>query len=590
MKERKEKSAIIRLVCVTWVSLVTALGGYAQAPEPVTAHSANDFLNSIGVNSAIYRRGENVTSTIACAQYMGFRWIRTDEALNSTAKENDVRKLYEETGVKVSTSLGSGGNDINDLIAGSKRIAALGALLAIEGNNEPNNWGITYQGTPGGRTNSWVPVARLHRDLYVAVKADPVLKDYPVWATTETGAETDNVGLQYLTVPEDDSRVIAEFRGVTFADVANCHNYFVHTSGWKPIQNNQVWWPSDPSSKAQADHLYGNFGKTWSKKFNGYSEEQLRTLPRVTTETGVTLTSEFTWEWKDPNTLIYNTDKPNPDYSDPAKCITEELQGLMYLACYLDQFKQGWSYTAMYILRDRSDENGNQTFGFYDKNYHPRLAAHYLHNMTTILADDVTATLESPAQLTYAITNKPLDTGTNVSMKVPLVHDLLLQKSNGKFYLIVWSERYKGGSDNVEVVFDENIKEVKVYNPARYNAENPGEGTEAVASYSDVSSVSLTVTNHPFILEISLQETGVQPVAQEQTIYPNPVNDFLYIRHATDLKKLELFDLTGKNLLAYTPLKIEENAIDLTFLSNGCYILKTTGTNDWMKNYKIIKQ
>lgn len=486
----------------TGLMFLILIGFSAQGQETATAVPVNDFLNSIGVNSAIFRRGENISKTIECARYLGFRWIRTDEALNTNEKERDIKRLYEEAGVKVSTSLGSGGSNISDLIAGSKRIAALGALLAIEGNNEPNNWGITYQGQSGGKGNSWAPVARLHRDLYAAVKNSPELKDYPVWATTETGAETDNVGLQYISVPPNETNVIEEFRGVTFADYANCHNYFVH-SGWPTIQNNQTWWASDPSSKAKADHLYGNFGKTWSKKFNGHSEEELRILPKVTTETGVTLTPEFAWEWKDPNTLIYNTSKPNPDYTNSAKCITEELQALMYLSCYLDQFKQGWSHTAMYIMRDRSDENGNQTFGFYDKNYNPRLSAHYLHNMTSILADNASAPAGLLKQLTYAIQGRPLDTGTNSTLAVPLVHDILLQKTDGTLYLVVWGERFKGGSDEIEIRLDDEIENIKVYNPAQYDSENPGKGSEPVATYTDVSSVGLTMTNHPFILELT---------------------------------------------------------------------------------------
>jgi hypothetical protein len=426
--------------------------------------------------------------------------------------------------------------------------------------------------------------------LYAAVKAESALAGYPVWSTTETGAETDNAGLQYLTVPGNDNNVIEEFRGLTFADAANCHNYFVH-SGWQSIRNNQTWWPSDPSSKAMADHLYGNFGKTWSKKYMGYPEEQLRTLPRVTTETGVTLTSEFTWEWIDPNTLIYNTGKPNPDYSDPDKCITEEMQALMYLSCYLDQFKQGWSHTAMYIMRDRSDENGNQTFGFYDKNYNPRLSAHYLHNLTTILADDANASPGSPAQLTYAIENRPLDTSTNAGLKIPLVHDMLLQKSDGTLYLIVWEERYKGGSDNINIVFGENIKEVKVYNPAQYDPENPTLGTSPVATYSDISSLPLTTTKHPFILELTLEGTGIKNASTVQATwtYPNPVKDILYIRNANALKKMELFDLAGKNLRVSSYLKADENTIDLNGLSRGYYILSITGINEETRKHKIIK-
>ena len=173
------------------VLLLAILGNTtSQAQEKVQAQSVNEFLNSIGVNSAIYRRGETVSQTIECIKYLGVRWIRTDESMDTDEKELYIKNLHEQTGVKISTSLGSGGSNIAELISGSKRIAALGALLAIEGNNEPNNWGITYQENRGGRNNSWIPVARLQRDMYAAVKADPVLKNYPVWTTTETGAET----------------------------------------------------------------------------------------------------------------------------------------------------------------------------------------------------------------------------------------------------------------------------------------------------------------------------------------------------------------------------------------------------------------
>ena len=48
----------------------------------------------------------------------------------------------------------------------------------------------------------------MQKKLYEDVKADPVLgKDgynYPVWSLTYGGASGENVGLQYLKVPEDD--------------------------------------------------------------------------------------------------------------------------------------------------------------------------------------------------------------------------------------------------------------------------------------------------------------------------------------------------------------------------------------------------
>ena len=462
---------------------------WSQKQETAKAASANDFLNSIGVNSAIYRRGENVDKTIELCSYLGVRWIRTDEnglSNDGNSVRPEIKRLFDKAGVKVSLSLGSGGSDINNLIKGAKFVAAYGGLLAIEGCNEPNNWGVTYQGQKGGNSNSWAPLARLHRDLYTAVKSDPALKSYPVWSTTETGAESDNVGMQYLTVPKNDNNVAAEFRGATFADYANCHNYFTHSS-WPPIQDNQNWLSSDPSSNAKGDNMYGNFGKTWSKKYTGYSDDELRSLPRVTTETGVTLTNEFTWEWKDSQTQIYNTNKPNPDFSDPLKCVTEDMQGLMYMALYLSQYKQGWSYTSMYILRDRTDESGNQTFGFYAGDYTARKAALYMHNLTTILNDNKSVKPASLKKLSYTLSERPAT-----------MHELLLQKSNGKLYLVVWSERFRGGEDNVTISFPRAFKSIKVYNPVV--------GTEAVRTLTSTASIDLTMTNHPFILELSGSE------------------------------------------------------------------------------------
>ena len=431
-------------------ALFIMLCGLSFAQEKHQAQSAYDFLQSIGVNSAIYRRGESVERTIECVNYIGARWIRTDESMHTDEQVAAIKQLTDATGVKISTSLGSGGSDIESLIQGSRRMAAMGVLLAIEGNNEPNNWGIRYKGQEGGRDKSWVAVARLHRDLYQAVKSDDVLRRYPVWATTETGAMTDNVGLQYLEVPKDATDVVAEFRGARFADVANCHNYFVHPT-WAAPKNNQTWLSSLPTSVAKGDHLQGNYGVTWLKKYKGYSDEELQQLPRVTTETGATISGRM----------------------------TEEMQARMYLSCYLSQFAQGWSHTAMYILRDRSDEAGNQSFGFYDKDYRPRKAAHYLHNLTTLLDDDKPA--KRLSSVAYSIENQSAE-----------VHDLLLQKSDGSFALIIWGELYEGGKQTVTVRLKRKYN-IRIFNPTV--------GTSPTCE-GRMDNFDLRVTTHPYIIEL----------------------------------------------------------------------------------------
>jgi hypothetical protein len=292
-------------------------------------------------------------------------------------------------------------------------------------------------------------VAKLQRDLYAAVKADPALQKYPVWSISEAGAETDDVGLQYLTIPKGAGTRMRE--GIRYADFANVHNYVYHPAAPAPADN-KTWNAADPTSACQVDGLYGNHGLTWAKHFRGYSEADLGTLPRVTTETGCTIGGP----------------------------VTEELQAKNLLSVYLDQFKRGWSFTAVYLLRDRGDEAGNQTFGFFKPDYSPRKSAVYLHNLTTILADR--EAVKTPGKLAYTLNPRPAT-----------VHDLLLQKADGAFFLVISDERVKG-KDEVMVGLGGRRREVREFDPTV--------GTEVVKTHVNVDSVRLVLSDHPIVLSV----------------------------------------------------------------------------------------
>jgi hypothetical protein len=418
-----------------------------------SAIPAADFLNSIGVVSTFPDRGQPVPKTVKMLKYTGMRWVRGGIEGLTTDGPTTVQTyldLHKEADVRFSWGLVSGGTDLKKLVETARQIAKADALLAFEGNNEPNNWGVTYQGKQGGgRAPSWMAVAKLQEDLYKAVKNDPVLKKYPVWSISEGGAEVDNVGLQFLTIPTGAGTVMPE--GTKYADYANVHNYIYHP-GSPGLADNKAWNAAEPTSTCKVDGLYGNYGLTWGKHFRGYSEADLLTLPRVTTETGCTI----------------------------AGPVTEEIQALNLLSMYLDQFKRGWSHTAVYLLRDRTDEAGNQSFGFFKSDYTPRKAAVYLHNLTTILGDP--GAPAKPGQLNYSIPGQP-----------PTVHDMLLEKGDGTFELVVWGERLKGG-DEVTVHLGRTYPAVKVYDPTT--------GTEPVRDAGRVDSLKLTVSDHPLILAI----------------------------------------------------------------------------------------
>jgi hypothetical protein len=423
------------------------------AAADTTAVPVTAFLDSIGVVTTFPDRGQPLAKTTEMIKYGGFRWVRGGvEGLtaNGPTTVQTYLDLHDQTGVRFSWGLVSGGSDIKKLIETSRPLAKAGALLAFEGNNEPNNWGVTYQGEKGGgRAPSWLAVAKLQRDLYKAVKSDPLLKQYPVWSASESGGEVDDVGLQFLAIPRGRRTLMPE--GTVYADSANVHNYLYHPNS-PGLEDNKVWRAADPTSACKIDGLFANHGVTWAKHFRGYPEDALLTLPRVTTETGCTIGGP----------------------------VTEEVHALNLMNVYLAQFKRGWSHTAVYLLRDRTDEAGNQAFGFFKPDYAPRKAATYLHNLTTILADR--GSPERPGRLNYALAEQPAT-----------VHDLLLQKSGGTCVLVVWGERLKG-SDDVTVRLEATYPEVRVYDPTV--------GTEPVQTHRRVAAVKLAVGDHPLLLAV----------------------------------------------------------------------------------------
>jgi hypothetical protein len=435
-----------------------AASAYAdqRIPAGVMAASSDTFLSSLGVNTHV-DQGYDPASYVQPLRYLGVRNIR-----DSPRNLFGYLMLHEQTGVLVDLL----GADVTNLTSAARTLARAGALLSIEGPNEPNNFPITYNGRQGGGMTvnwlpdwlagrlpgwlpvwaSWVPVAQLQKDIYRAVKNDPELSSYPVFHVSEGGAETDNAGLQFLTIPSGAGTLLPD--GTQFADYANAHNY---VSGVRiGYGDNQAWQAADPTLNGDWDGLYGEYGRTWKGHFRGYSNDQLQTLPRVTTETG----------W---------------DAVSPAE---EKIQGTVLVNTYLAQFKRGWRYTFIYELGEGEGGGGNQ--GLFHQDWTPKLGATYIHNLTSILADNVL--VAAPGKLDYALANAP-----------STVHDLLLQKSSGEFELVVWGEQVAGGN-NITVNLGGTYAKVKIYDTTV--------GITPIQILTNASSVPLAISDQAMILEI----------------------------------------------------------------------------------------
>jgi hypothetical protein len=421
---------------------------------PTTAVAANDFLNSLGVNTHIAQSIDTVSPVSTALTYLGVRQVR-DGGSAAPGIVAEYLSIHAATGVLFDL-LPSPAGDLTDSISVWEQVAAAGALLAAEGPNEPNNFPFTYMGVQCNISTTFLPCAKFQADMYVAVHADTNLAGIKVFGLTEPGAEPDNVGLQWLTIPSGSGLTMPD--GTVYADFANAHNYLQANGQTIPVDNNE-WFASDAETLTGAwDSLYGENGNiTWNKFFPGYPRATLPSLPKISTETG----------W-------YTTTAgggTNP--------ITEDQQGKMLTNMYLSSFKRGWAYTFVYMLRDDASQG---SWGFFHTDYTAKLSGTYLHNMTTILAD--TSSAFTPGQVNYTIASEPAD-----------VHDVLLQKSNGHFMLAVWGEQVAGSSNlTIPIALGATYGIVNVYDPIL--------GASPQQTLTNVSSVTLTVNDHVLIVEL----------------------------------------------------------------------------------------
>jgi hypothetical protein len=433
-----------------------------QAPPPpsgIIAARANDFLNTFGVNTHIGLGWDDPSQVAALVQQIGFRNLRDNNVVSFLPT---FIAFSQQTGVKFDMGVvgPNGQADLTTSIQTWEQYAQAGILLAVEGPNEPPYWPVTWNGSTSSLTAEpyFTPVAEYQQALYAQVKADAALKSYPVWDVTLGGYEPNDVGLQFLQVPQNppDAATLAVPAGTQYADYANVHNYdcpgtFIPNMMWD--SENTSWTLAGQVCVVGLYWNYQNSADTanWTPRYAGYSASQVAALPRVITETG----------WR-----------------EGQDGLTDAQIGGNYLDLFLDAFVDGWSYTFLYDLKDDGDN-----YGLVNSDYSLRPQATCLKNFTTILADH--SSNFTPGSIAYSIPNEPAT-----------VHDLLLQKSDGTFDLAVWDEQIPGSgvSDSVTV----NLG--GTYTVSEYDATT---GTSAIKTLTGVSTVTLTLTDHPVILQLS---------------------------------------------------------------------------------------
>ena len=184
--------------------------------------------------------------------------------------------------------------------------------------------------------------------------------------------------------------------------------------------------------------------------------------------------------------------------SDGSQGVNNDVQAKYTLDDVFDLLKGGASMAYIYELLDEKSDPGMTDhefhFGLFNYDGTPKPAAVALHNLTTILVDNgANASTFEAGSLAYTLSG--LSNSGN---------SMLLEKSDGSYYLSVWAEpeiwnpttltEIALPATSVTVTLGHVAKSVEVFDPLV--------GTTPIATYTNVTQFTIAVTDHPLILEI----------------------------------------------------------------------------------------
>ncbi len=264
------------------------------------------------------------------------------------------------------------------------------------------------------------------------------------------------------------------------------------------------------SADASNVHVYAGIGQQLQDGINAWvaaARASAPDKPVYITETGVSSSGFNTSTWGGGVADAYT-------------------QGIIDTNALLDGYKAGAAITFLYELMDEPNASSaqEQHFGLFNVDGSPKPAALDISNLTHILQDEGSP-LTSPGTLAYNISGLP---STASSM--------LLEKSSGAFDIVLWNGNaalYNGTSvvtpptSEVTISLPSAASSIKIFDPIK--------GTTAIQAVSNASSVTVSLSADPIIIEIEQSSTilPTPPAAPQALTDPSIANGYINAAHNT---------------------------------------------------------
>ena len=208
--------------------------------------------------------------------------------------------------------------------------------------------------------------------------------------------------------------------------------------------------------------------------------------------------------------------------------VDQITQAKLTLNALMDATKLGYQQIFLYQLMDggpAGSTDGQDYFGLFTNSDVAKTAATAIHNLTSILADTgAQASTFTTGSLNYTVSGLPA-TGSS----------MLMEKSSGVYDLVLWNEpQIWNASTNTEVTaaaakvtvnLGASFGTVDVYDPTT--------GTTPISETHNAGSVSVSLTDHPLIIQVSTAATSTavantpMTITGPQILYGGPGDDYL---------------------------------------------------------------
>jgi hypothetical protein len=405
------------------------------------AHSTEAFINSIGVNvhlgfdNTSYMKYDDVVKPML--KELGVRHIRTN--IHQPFNKSVIEKVKDLANIGIKSIIVTN----PELLTPSESVEVVKSQIEgvsmVEG---PNEWNINPEYSYKGQSFPQ-GVINFQKELYSAIKNDPVTAHLDVIAPSLSGASSTKTG---NLIFQDVERL----KGLP-CDINNMHSY---PAGELPTRET-----------LDTIQILGN------KRLCGEAK------PIIATETGYN------------NAINLTKDKSGISETAAAKYINR-----LFLEYFNRGVKRTYTYELIDIKLNPNLDEKEKNWGLLRADGARKGDFKALRNLLAILQD---SQIETSTSLVS-------DLDYNLKGDLSNVHHTLLQKQNGIFYLIFWQEVSSYDNENkVEIkvlerkmvlIPNTKIKQVKVYRP--FGSKQP------FSVVNNPQKINFTIPDHTVILEL----------------------------------------------------------------------------------------